>query len=404
MVERIRVNFPVGRMVQGDLYKANDTDFVTKQKRVYPAGHRLAGQPKITYFFALAVEKKGEQHWAQTPWGQQIYQFATQAWPVDSRTGVAATQRPDFAWKIEDGDSVVPNKNNRINARTEGFKNSWIISFSSVYPPKIITTDFTPITEPNAVKRGFWIEPVGTVDTNESQGNPGIYINGEFVMFRAIDKEISGMVDPRSIQGFGQSALPAGVTPVGSTPPIGGPPTPFGMAPSPSFPTPGAAVPGFAGVLGATPLPVPASGPFAATPGFPALPGAQAPTFNSGAVTFPSSPPAGAQPPQMPPGVTSVPGFLPNAPAPQMAPVPGFPPPGAAPVVPGPAGYAQYGAPGNGPNTPVMGQAVPPTFAPGAVPSGGPILTAKCPPGLTWAMMQQQGWTVENARAQGYIQ
>lgn len=392
MVERIRVNFPAGRMVQGDLYKANDTDFVTKQKRVYPAGHRLAGQPKITYFFALAVKKNGEQHWAQTPWGQQIWNFGNQAWPRDPRTasaqfpqGISAVDRPDFAWKIEDGDSTVPNKNNRINARTEGFAGCWIISFSSVYPPKIITTDFTPITELNAVKRGFWIEPVGTVDTNESQGNPGIYINGEFVMFRAIDKEISGMVDPRSIQGFGQSALPAGVTPVGSAPPTGGS-TPFGMpaAPGPQFPTSGAPLPpgGFPGAPFAAQLPAPPQGP----------------------ATFPSSPLVGGQPPQMPPGVTSVPGFLPNAPPPN-APVPAYQPPGAGSAVPGPNGYAQYGAPGNGPGV-AMGNAFPPVTGPtgGAANPGGPVLTAKCPPGLTWAMMQQQGWTVENARAQGYIQ
>lgn len=409
MVERIRVNFPAGRMVQGDLYKANDTDFVTKQKRVYPAGHRLAGQPKITYFFALAVKKNGEQHWAQTPWGQQIYQFTTQAWPVDPRTGVSPIQRPDFAWKIEDGDSTVPNKNNRINARTEGFAGCWIISFSSVYPPKIITTDFTPITEPNAVKRGFWVEPVGTVDTNESQGNPGIYINGEFVMFRAIDKEISGMVDPRTIQGFGQSALPAGVTPVGNPSGVPGSPPPFGVQtpPGPQFPTSGAPLPpaGFGGA------------PFAAQP----------PALSPGPVTSPFSPP------QMPPGITSVPGFLPNAAppgfasAPQAGPVPFANPgaagpipspnapapayqlPGAAPVAPGPNGYAQYGAQGNGPFTPGAASTAPigaqPAYAGTPMaPSNGPVLTAKCPPGTTWVMMQQQGWTIETARAQGYVQ
>lgn len=395
MVERIRVNFPAGRMVQGDLYKANDTDFVTRQKRVYPAGHRLAGQPKITYFFALAVKKNGEQHWAQTPWGQQIYQFTQQAWPVDPRTGVSPIQRPDFAWKIEDGDSTVPNKNNRINARTEGFAGCWIISFSSVYPPKIITTDFAPITEPNAVKRGFWIEPVGTVDTNESQGNPGIYINGEFVMFRAIDKEISGMVDPRSIQGFGQSALPAGITPVGAGAPAfsGGVPMsggPFGVQtpPSPQFPTPGAPLPpaGFGGVPGAAPLP--AHAPFMPAPNAGVSAAPTIPAMASAA--FPSSlPPTAAQQPVMPPGVTSVPGFLPNAPPPQIAPAPAVPSFGVMHAAPGPAGFAPYGAPGAPPSLPAP---------------SGPVLTAKCPPGLTWEAMAAQGWTVEAARAQGYVQ
>src|SRR6185312_293449 len=262
MVERIRVNFPLARIVQGDLYKAQDTDFVTKQKRVYPAGHRLAGQPKITYFFALAIKKQGEQHWSQTPWGKSIWEFGFAAWPMDPKMaspqypqGMSAAQRPDFAWKIEDGDSVIPNKAGRINARSEGFAGCWIVSCSSVYPPKIIDTSFGPITEPNAVKRGFHVETVATVDTNESAGNPGIYINGEFVMFKAIDKEISGAVDPRSIQGFGSSAVPAGLTAVGGGAPAAAPapfgsfPPPLNTGPTPSFPTPGAAPGGFPGPL-----------------------------------------------------------------------------------------------------------------------------------------------------------
>lgn len=400
MVDRIRVNLPAGRMVQGDLYHANDTDFVTKQKRVYPAGHRLAGQPKITYFFAVAIKKNGEQHWAQTQWGGQIYQFAQQAWPVDPRTGVSAIQRPDFAWKVEDGDSTVPNKNNRINARTEGFAGCWVVSCSSTYPPKIITTDFTPITEPNAVKRGFWVEVVATVDTNESQGNPGIYINGEFVMFRGIDKEISGAVDPRSIQGFGQSALPAGITAVG------GPPAPAGAMPIPSFPMSGMplAGAGFGGVPNVPQLPAPGHAPFMPTPNTgvssaPTIPGMASAAFPS------SPPPTAAQQPLMPPGVTSVPGFLPNAAppgfpsAPQAGPVP-FASPGAAGPTPSPnapaPGYPPYGAMPAAPG-------LPPPAPSGAAP-GSPVLTAKCPPGLTWAAMQAQGWTVDAARAQGYVQ
>lgn len=375
MVERIRVNLPVGRVVQGDLYKANDTDFVTKQKRVYPAGHRLAGQPKITYFFAVAIKKGAEQAWHQTPWGQQIASFGFQAWPVDQRTGQSAAQRDDFAWKIEDGDSLKPNKAGRINARSEGMPGCWIVSCSSTYPPKILDSGFAPITEPNAVKRGFWVETVVTVDSNESAGNPGIYINGEFVMFKGIDKEIGGQaVDPRSIAGFGSSALPAHVLAAGAGAPAMAPgsPTPqFPGGPSPSFPTSGGAPGGFAGAPGAMP------------PLAPALPsmGAPAPSMGApapmgvGGIASPFSPPQPG-PVTLPPGVTSVPGFLPNAPA--------------------AAAGLTLGAPAMMPLPP------PAAPLPPAAPAG-PQLTAKVPQGVTWAQMQAQGWTIETARAQGYI-
>lgn len=361
MVDKIRVNLPLGRLVQGDLYKANDTDFVTKQKRVYPAGHRLAGQPKITYFFAVAIKKGAEQAWYQTPWGQQIAAFGFQAWPVDQRTGQSAAQRDDFAWKIEDGDSTKPNKAGRINARSEGMPGCWIVACSSTYPPKILDTGFAPITEPNAVKRGFWVETVVTVDTNESAGNPGIYINGEFVMFKAIDKEIGGQaVDPRTIAGFGSSAVPSHLTAAGGGAPAMAPaPGQFPGDPSPSFPTPGVAPGGFPGAPGAMPPlaagPVQLGGIAPAAPVQPFPPG-MAPN----AMTSPFSP-AQPAPVALPPGVTSVPGFLPNAPAAAMAPPP-------APL-----------------------------------PPAGPQLTSKVPQGVTWAQMQAQGWTIETARAQGYV-
>lgn len=327
MVDRIRVNIPLARIVQGDLYKANDIDFETKQKRVYPAGHRLAGQPKITYFFALAVPKRGEQHWSQTTWGKLIWEFGFQAWPVDPRMstpqfpqGMSLAQKDDFAWKIDDGDSQKPVKQtNRINARTEGMPGCWIVSCSSTYAPRVIDTSFAPMTEPNAVKRGFHVETVVTVDTNERLGNPGIYINGEFVMFKAIDKEISGSVDPRTIQGFGTSAVPANLTAVG-----GGAPTA-----TPSFPTPGIPVPN-AGYAGLPPpqgspspvVPAPWTGAYAQYGALGTAPTTAASPFNP--------PPTGTQqpPPAQTTYVVPAPSFLQPPPA---APLP--PPAAPAPLV-----------------------------------------------------------------------
>ena len=423
MVDRIRVNLPVARIVQGDLYKANDKDMKTGQPRVYPPGHRLAGQPKITYFFALAIKKQGEQHWSQTSWGQPIWALGYAAWPKLVDQNPNSPRRgylpDDFAWKIEDGDDQKPHKPQggrpgRVNAQTEGMPGHWIVGCSSVYPPKIIDSGFAPITEPSAVKRGFWVEAVVSVDSNETDGNPGIYVNGEFVMFRAIDKELGGQaIDPRSIAGFGQSALPAGLQAVGALPPSSGAPAsvpapgvpgffpgqqipaPAGAMPSPAFPTPGTP-PATAGLSGApAAFPHPVGAPFAFPSGAAFLPGGAPPAAfgatgsasgmtgqtppNAQTAGYPSNPPFV----QLPPGVTSVPGFLPTG-----APATGGP-------VPVPAAPA-LAYPSSIPNVPAVG----------AAPFGGPTLTAKALaiPGLTWDAMAKQGWTVDAARAQGYVQ
>ena len=134
--QSLQVLFPVGRFVQGSMYKAQDKDFTTGQPRVYPAGHAKAGQPKISYFFAVAFPKTpGVGHWAAEEWGKPIWAYGHQSWPQGQ------AQAPTFAWKIEDGDSAVPNKAGRKNCDREGFPAHWIVNFSSSFAPKLYTRD-----------------------------------------------------------------------------------------------------------------------------------------------------------------------------------------------------------------------------------------------------------------------
>lgn len=328
MVERLKLSI-FGRIVQGDPYKANDTDYETKQKRVFPPGHPKAGQPKISYFIALAVPKiAGHTHWAQTEWGYPIWQFGHAAWPTllhpAGHAQAGQMMRDDFSWKIEDGDSTRPNKNNRVNANTEGHAGNWIIKLSSPIAPKIIDTGFMPILEPNAVKCGFWVETVAVIDTNETQRNPGIYVGAEFIMLRAIDKEIhTGGTDPRTVVGFGKAALPAGVQAVNFA----------ALAkPSTSFPTSGAAQGGSPGAPGAAPPPAPAPGVYVPSTGNPATsstPGAPAQMMAGHAAASPFNPPPPPGPASTPTYVTPAPSFLNQGAAPP-------PPPPSAPAAAGP--------------------------------------------------------------------
>ena len=93
---RIDVLFPTGRVVQGDLYKAQDKDGDGKPLVVKSGPNQ--GKPTVKYFFAVAIPKKpGEAHWGSTDWGAKIWALGHSTWP----NGQA--QAPTFAWKVDDG-------------------------------------------------------------------------------------------------------------------------------------------------------------------------------------------------------------------------------------------------------------------------------------------------------------
>jgi len=200
--------FPVGRIVQGDLYEPQDKD--AQGKPLVTREGPNAGKPTVRYYFALAIQKTAAQWWVE-PWGQTILAIANAAWPQGQ------TASPNFAWKIEDGDSQIPNQNGRKNCDREGHLGCWILKFSSSFPVKVFDEQGNPMLQPGLVKPGFWVEVFGTVQGNGQTQKPGVYLNHNMVAFRAPGKEIVSGPDPRAV-GFGRSALPAGVTaaPVGS--------------------------------------------------------------------------------------------------------------------------------------------------------------------------------------------
>ena len=79
MSTSINLTLPVGRVVLGNLYKGNSTDIDGKPLVVKQGAN--AGQPRINFFFAVAIPKSGEQHWSQTAWGQQIHSVGITAFP-----------------------------------------------------------------------------------------------------------------------------------------------------------------------------------------------------------------------------------------------------------------------------------------------------------------------------------
>lgn len=291
MTDSVQILTPVGRLVQGDLYKGNDKDAEGKPLVVKTGPN--AGQPRLDYFFALAIAKGGEQHWAYTDWGKQIWETGCKAFPNGQ------TQHPSFAWKITDGDSTIPNKKGRKPCDREGYPGHWILSVSSGYPPKIYNRDGSePITEPGAVKLGYYVQAYLTVAGNGSAQQPGVYLNHGMVALAGYGKEIVVGPDASAV-GFGQAALPAGASamPIGgmsappATPPVGGPGTPLPTLPAVA-PQP---VPGTAGAPLMTAPPT--TPPVTPHPGF-LTPGAA--NAHPGPVVMMAAPPPIAAPPAAP--------------------------------------------------------------------------------------------------------
>lgn len=319
MSQRVNITSPVGRIVMGSLYDPSTTDAEGKPLVVKTGPN--AGQPRVNYFFALAIPKGAEPHWAHTPWGQQIWAVGNQAFPN-------AAQSPAFAWKIEDGDSQIPNKKGRKPCDNEGWRGHWILKFSGGFAPKVYQQEgagFVQAMQKDFVKPGYFVEVAFSVEGNGSQSQPGVYLNHSMVCFRAYGQEIVFGPDVASA-GFGQAALPTGAS---VTPPPSSIPMP--QAPTmPGAPVPGQA-PGYAPAAVGMPAPatgyVPPAVPGSVPPvpgapvGLPQIPGAvPAPLVPAGSVPTPSVPVPGAPAP------------IPVVPNPQFVQVP--PPVPQAPVAP----------------------------------------------------------------------
>lgn len=221
--EKIGITFPVGRMVYGDVYSGRTKD--DKGQPLVIKNGPNAGQPRTEYAFGVAIPKGSEQYWNHTAWGQQIYALALKEWPQGQ------WQNPAFSWKIEDGDSRIPNKNNRVNADTEGYPGCWILKFASNFAPQIYNRDGTQLmVEPGAVQCGYYIQVYAEIKSNESTQSPGMYLNPSLVAFNAYGTPIvrKGSGPDASTVGFGQSSAPAGAmaTPPAGLPPIAAPLTP----------------------------------------------------------------------------------------------------------------------------------------------------------------------------------
>lgn len=261
------ITFPVSRLLAGSLTDPQTTDAEGKPLVVKSGPNQ--GKPAVRFFFAIGIAKNADKpHWAHEPWGAIIWAIGHASFPGGQ------AQRPDFAWKITDGDSTVPNKKGIAPASRDGYKGNWIVSLSSGFAPKAYNADGSAPIDPAGIKRGYYVQVAATVDGNESPNQPGMYINHSMVSLQGFGVEIHSGADPTKA-GFGQGVvLPAGAsaTPIGQfTPPVplpGAPAAAAGLPPPPAIPGAPAAAPAALAPTAVVPAPgfVPAAVPLAPPP------------------------------------------------------------------------------------------------------------------------------------------
>lgn len=245
MSQTFQFTTPEGRLVGGHPMQSNvRTDPRTQQPIM-----GKDGQPSRQTFIAVAIPKGGETHWYQTEWGGQIYQAAVAGWPNGEYNA------PTFAWKIDDGDSQVPNKNGKKPCDREGYPGHWVLKCSTSLPVACFNKGYydptQQIQQEGEIKPGDYCRVFLQIRGNNPSQSPGVYLNPtKFELSRAGELIVleSG---PSAAEAFGGGA-PAG--------PVAGPPV------SPSV-QPGA--PG--GPAGPGAVAQPPGGPGATASGAPAV-------------------------------------------------------------------------------------------------------------------------------------
>jgi hypothetical protein len=240
MADNNEYMFITGRLVQGDVFVPQ-----TKNMTGGPLTD-LKGNPKVQYFIGVAVPKTDQAMLAE--WAK-LQAIAQAGFPGGE------SQRPDFAWKVVDGDAPA-------NAGQEGFAGCMVFRLTSGFPVKAYTQGAaSQIVDPQQIKRGHYVRAVFTAKANGNAQKPGLYLNTALVELVGYGEEISAGPDAAALLGqAGAAALPQGAS---AAPVAGGPPIIPGAQPQstsgmPPFNIPGAPAPqpgGMPPAPGITPAP-----------------------------------------------------------------------------------------------------------------------------------------------------
>jgi hypothetical protein len=229
---------------------------------------------------AIAIPKTDQQY--QTEVWAKLMQAAKTGFPTMFDAN-GQCLRPDFAWKITDGDSTVPNQNNKRPCDKPGYPGHWVLNFSGGFAPSVYSKNGEAVlTSPDQLKRGYYVRVYGSVTANGDTQKPGVYLNPSMVELVGYGEEIVSGPDGAAVFGGAPAAqLPAGAsaTPLAPTTQIA---QPGGMPGVPGAAPAAPAAPGMPGMAPAAPA-APGMAPVAPAPDFlnpPATPTPPVKTYN----------------------------------------------------------------------------------------------------------------------------
>lgn len=239
----IKMLSPVGRIVQGNpLFKSAVMEDDGKTQKT-----GKDGQPSFNYWFNVAFDKRDPEVWPMICAIKQdaaasFPQLFPQGWnPNAANEGCV---RPDFAFKIKDGDGV--DLNGKPHSQKEGWGGCYILQISTyAAQPRCYDglANNAPITELEQIHTGKFVRVSLDIKSNgwTGQGNskPGIFVNPDGVQLVGHGAKISSGPDAATMF----AAPVAGYIPPGmsTTAPVAslqmpGQPAPQGQAPAMQMP------------------------------------------------------------------------------------------------------------------------------------------------------------------------
>ena len=208
---------PTGRIVQGNpLFKSPVMDDVTKQQKI-----GKDGQPSFNWWITVAFDKKDPSTW---PMICAIKQEAAAAYPQlfpqgwNPNSPNEGCVRPDFAFKVVDGDGM--DLNGKPHSNKEGWGGHYILKIST-YAGTMKCYDGLqnnlPITDMEAIHTGKFVrvslDIKGNGWTGQGNSKPGLFINPDGVQLVGHGAKISGGPDAETMFAAPVSTyVPAGMS------------------------------------------------------------------------------------------------------------------------------------------------------------------------------------------------
>lgn len=200
MSESYQFTTPEGRVVTGHPMTGNGVT----DKHGQPVMDPETGRQKLEYYFGFAIPKGSETDWKQTQWGQVVQQAAVDGWKNGEYNA------PTFSWKIDDGDSQIPNKKGKKPAEREGWPGHWVLHLKTLFPVACFHVGkYDPlqqIQDKNEIKCGDYGRVFLFVKANYPSESPGVYLNPDKFELTRAGQPIVSSSGPSAAEVFGGGA------------------------------------------------------------------------------------------------------------------------------------------------------------------------------------------------------